>query len=74
MGFEPTISAGELPHTYALDRKATGIGSIATQGSKFLTKWVTNSFLRTLLHTVGYTKISILSASQLNQKADTWNK
>ena len=23
-GFEPTISAGECPHTYALDRAATG--------------------------------------------------
>jgi len=27
VGFEPTISAGELPKTYALDRAATGIGS-----------------------------------------------
>ena len=26
-GFEPTISAGERPQTYALDRAATGIGS-----------------------------------------------
>ena len=26
VGFEPTISAGELPQTYALDRAATGIG------------------------------------------------
>jgi hypothetical protein len=24
--FEPTISAGEQPQTYALDREATGIG------------------------------------------------
>jgi len=24
MGFEPTISAGERPQTYALDRAATG--------------------------------------------------
>jgi hypothetical protein len=24
VGFEPTISAGELPQTYALDRAATG--------------------------------------------------
>jgi len=24
MGFEPTIPAGELPQTYALDRAATG--------------------------------------------------
>ena len=26
MGFEPTISAGEWPKTYALDRAATGTG------------------------------------------------
>ena len=27
-GFEPTISAGERPQTYALDREATGTGFI----------------------------------------------
>ena len=27
VGFEPTISAGERPHTYALDRAATGAGN-----------------------------------------------
>jgi hypothetical protein len=27
VGFEPTIPASERPHTHALDRKATGIGS-----------------------------------------------
>ena len=27
-GFEPTISAGERPQTYALDRAATGTGRI----------------------------------------------
>ena len=27
VGFEPTISAGEWPQTYALDRAATGTGS-----------------------------------------------
>jgi hypothetical protein len=26
VGFEPIISAGELPQTYALDRAATGTG------------------------------------------------
>ena len=26
VGFEPTISAGERPQTYALDRAATGAG------------------------------------------------
>ena len=28
VGFEPTISAGGRPKTYALDRAATGIGII----------------------------------------------
>ena len=27
VGFEPTISAGERPKTYALDRAVTGTGS-----------------------------------------------
>jgi hypothetical protein len=27
VGFEPKISAGERPKTYALDRAATGIGT-----------------------------------------------
>ena len=30
MGFEPTVSAGERPQTYALDRGATGIGNLCT--------------------------------------------
>ena len=28
VGFEPTISAGERPKTYALDRAATGTGNM----------------------------------------------
>ena len=28
VGFEPIISAGEWPQTYALDRAATGTGEI----------------------------------------------
>ena len=28
MGFEPTFSAGERPKTYALDRAATGTGTL----------------------------------------------
>ena len=31
-GFEPTISAGERPQTYALDRAATGTGKIVLLG------------------------------------------
>ena len=30
VGFEPTISAGERPQTYALDRAATGTGMNST--------------------------------------------
>jgi len=30
VGFEPKISAGERPKTYALDREATGTGSPST--------------------------------------------
>ena len=30
LGFEPTISAGERPQTYALDRAATGTGIVAS--------------------------------------------
>ena len=29
VGFEPTVSAGERPKTYALDRAATGTGMIS---------------------------------------------
>jgi len=29
VGFEPAISAGERPKTYALDRAATGTGKIS---------------------------------------------
>jgi len=28
VGFEPTISAGELPQTYFLERAATGTGKL----------------------------------------------
>ena len=31
MGFEPTVSAGERPQIYALDRAATGTGHISHQ-------------------------------------------
>ena len=31
-GFEPPISASDLPQTYALDRAATGTGSLSTVG------------------------------------------
>ena len=36
VGFEPTISAGERPKTYALDRAATETGPILVTLIKFL--------------------------------------
>ena len=35
VGFEPTVSAGERPQTYALDRAATGTGNIVISSIKF---------------------------------------
>ena len=34
VGFEPTISAGERPQIYALDRAATGTGKTNYSGLK----------------------------------------
>ena len=34
VGFEPTISSGERPQTYALDRAATGTGRDETTASE----------------------------------------
>ena len=33
VGFEPTVSAGERPQTYALDRAATGTGKMVRECS-----------------------------------------
>jgi hypothetical protein len=35
-GFEPTIPASERPHTYALNRAATGIGFLVDQCKNFI--------------------------------------
>ena len=42
VGFEPTISAGERPQTYALDRAATGNGAytVLTVEVNFLTRFL----------------------------------
>ena len=36
VGSEPTISAGERPQTYALDRAATGTGNVAVTSAEKL--------------------------------------
>ena len=38
VGFEPKISAGERPQTYALDRAATGIGKMQLYTLYFICK------------------------------------
>ena len=38
VGFEPTISAVVQPHTYALDRAATGTGYLQCRLRKFMLK------------------------------------
>ena len=43
MGFEPTISAGERPKIYALDRAATGTGHI---------KLLVNSIIQQLMYSL----------------------
>jgi hypothetical protein len=40
-GFEPSISADERPQTYALDRAATGIGSLLLHPLQFRRTWCT---------------------------------
>jgi len=47
VGFEPTISAGERPQTYALGRAATGTGKL-TLGNR-----IENVCLRSFSDTVG---------------------
>ena len=55
VGFEPTISTGERPKTYALDRAATGTGrlyvvnKIENQAMKMLAH--RSTFLETLVFT-----------------------
>ena len=38
-GFEPTISAGERPQTYVLDRATTGTGSLHFTTRKYLSRY-----------------------------------
>jgi hypothetical protein len=42
VGFEPAIPASELPHTYALDRAATGNGSSSAVGSNLILNELTS--------------------------------
>ena len=46
VGFEPTVSAGERPQTYVLDRAATGTGTVAPNGVNFV---ILASYLRQVI-------------------------
>ena len=46
VGFEPAISAGERPQTYALDRAATGIGTL------IIYYWLISDVFKTLVKLV----------------------
>ena len=46
VGFEPTISAGKRPQTYALDRAATGTGTTYTLLSSIRAFWIVWSWKR----------------------------
>ena len=46
VGFEPTISAGERPQTYSLDRAATGTGRILARTPNILTFTIFISHVR----------------------------
>jgi hypothetical protein len=47
VGYEPTISAGERPQIYALDRAATGTGisSLTSSDNGICDKFLTNNFI-----------------------------
>ena len=63
VGFEPTISAGERPQTYALDRAATGTGDQVLYWSEYNAQYFANDkndtqkdcfFLRNCLYIQGF--------------------
>jgi len=56
VGFDPTISAGERPQTYAVDRAATGTG---------LCSCITMHKKHTNLHNVNLTTITSRKVVQL---------
>ena len=48
VGFKPTISAGELPQTYALGRAATGTGCVLV--GLLLISWFISLFIHSFVH------------------------
>ena len=54
VGFEPMVSAGKRPQTYALDRAATGIGSLSYQDSLLKNKRICNTIRPVATHGAEY--------------------
>jgi len=44
VGFELTISAGERPHTYTLDRAVTGTGGLVNYTAKLMLIMISEGF------------------------------
>ena len=55
VGFEPTISAGERPQTYALDHAAIGTGLLCICNAQFVAISVPGK-TKTTLHILGEDK------------------
>ena len=77
VGFEPTISAGERPQTYALDRAASGTGILTNTCLFFLwrcdpTRVMASSFLGFLDHTQRRTTVgrTLPDNTQHSQQTD----
>ena len=67
MEFEPTISAGERPQTYALDRAATGTGKAVCTDTHTHTH--THTHTRTHTHT-NKESITKPTKKRINQKLE----
>ena len=67
VGFEPTISAGELPQTYSLDRSAIGTGTLLCRYKNSSTlgriSWTQNKGITVLRSFCDYS--SVVSAQHL---------
>ena len=59
VGFEPTISAGEWPKTYALDRAATGTGVTILEQKQIVSadiRWQNNTLTNEMHISFGITQ------------------
>jgi hypothetical protein len=63
-GFKPAIPAGERLQTHALDRSATGIGSVRLHKKKKCT----STYIKTVIHNVNV-KVNVIFAIEETMKA-----